>query len=170
MEAIENILSRNSVRRYTEQVVSQSDLETILKCAMAAPTGKNTREWEFVVVKNKETLASIADALPYAKMLPASSLSIVVCGDTTKSEYWYVNASAATQNILLACNALGLGAVWATTYPYEERMDFVSKALNLPENIKPLCIIPIGYPATEPRLKDKFIPSKIHYETFSSAE
>ncbi|MFI3291339.1 MAG: nitroreductase family protein [Opitutales bacterium] len=168
MEAIENILSRNSVRRYLEKEVSQADIETILKCAMAAPTGKNVRDWEFVVVKNKETLSSIAEALPFAKMLPACSVAITVCADETKSDYWFVNASAAAQNILLACNALGLGAVWATAYPYEERMDFVSKALNLPENIKPLCIIPIGYPATEPKLKDKFIPAKIHLETFKA--
>ena len=104
----------------------------------------------------------MAAALPYAKMLAQAPMAIVVCADTTKSSYWYVDCSAVAENILLAAQALGLGAVWTATYPYADRMDVVAETLALPETIHSLCVIPVGYPADRPAPKDKWKPEKVH--------
>lgn len=163
---MENILSRKSVRKYTDAKVEQGKIDTILKAGMAAPSGKDTRPWEFVVVDNRAALDSMASGLPYAKMLKDAPLAIIVCGDTTKSPYWYLDCAAATQNILLAAEALGLGAVWTAAYPYADRMDVVVRNLDLPANILPLCVIPVGYPAAPQKAKDKYNTDQIHYNKF----
>lgn len=161
-DAIENILSRKSVRKYLAKPVEKEKVQLLLKAAMAAPSGKDTRPWEFVVVTDRVALDSMAAALPYAKMLTGTPVAIVVCGDTTKSSYWYLDCSAAAQNILLAAEALGLGAVWTAAYPYDDRMDVVSKHTILPQHVKPLCVIPVGYPAMPHSPKDKWDETKIH--------
>ena len=166
METLDCILSRKSVRKYSEQPVTDEQVDTLLRAAMAAPTGKNVRPWEFVVVRNREVLDAMAEALPYAKMLTQANVAIVVCGDAEKSAYWYVDCSAATQNILLAAENMGLGAVWTATYPYEDRMDVCKKALNLPDNILSLCVIPVGYPAKPFQPMDKYDATKIHNEKY----
>lgn len=164
--AIENILARKSVRNYLDKAVEEEKITTLLRAGMAAPSGKDQRPWEFIVVKDRMALDSMAEALPYAKMLKNAQQAIVVCGDSTKSSYWYLDCSAATQNILLAAEALGLGAVWTAAYPYQDRIDIVKKYTAMPDHIIPLCVIPVGYPAKEQMPKDKFDPSKIHTDKF----
>ena len=83
-----------------------------------------------------------------------------------RSSYWYLDCSAAAQNILLAAESMGLGAVWTAAYPYEDRMEVVRKYTNLPENILPLCVIPFGYPATKEQPKQKYDEKKIHYNQY----
>ncbi len=165
-DAIENIMSRKSVRKYLPKPVEKEKVQTLLKAGMAAPSGKDIRPWEFVVVTDRAALDSMAAALPYAKMLTHAPMAIVVCGDTTKSSYWYLDCSAATQNILLAAEALELGAVWTAAYPYDDRMAVVSRYTALPEHIKPLCVIPVGYPAMPHSPKDKWDESKVHENKF----
>lgn len=111
-------------------------------------------------------LDSMAAALPYAKMLTQARYAIVVCGDVAQSSYWYLDCSAAAQNILLAAEAQGLGAVWTAAYPYEDRIRVVRKYTELPGNIVPLCVIPFGYPVTAQEPKQKFDEKKIHYDKF----
>lgn len=161
-DAIENIMSRKSVRKYLEKPVEEEKVQILLKAGMAAPTGKDMRPWEFVVVTERSLLDAMAEALPYAKMLKQAPLAIVVCGDTTKSSYWYLDCSAATENILLAAEALQLGAVWTAAYPYEDRMAVVKRETGLPDHILPLCVIPVGYPAMPHSPKDKYDETKIH--------
>lgn len=160
------IHNRKSVRSYTEQAVSQEDLTTLVKAGMAAPSGMDRRPWEFVIVTDREKLNAMADTLPYAKMLTSSPAAIVVCGNNDEgnggSSYWYLDCSAATQNILLAAEAMGLGAVWTAAYPYEERMAPVKEILELPGYILPLSVIPVGYPNGEFKAKEKYNPAKIH--------
>lgn len=162
-DAIEVIMSRKSVRKYLDRPVEKEKIEQMLKAAMAAPTGKDTRPWEFIVVKDRSLLDDMAQSLPYAKMLASAPMAIVVCADTTKSSYWYLDCSAATQNILLAAEALELGAVWTATYPYSERMELVQNILHLPSHISSLCVIPVGYPAMPHSPKDKWNPKQVHY-------
>lgn len=164
--AMETILARKSVRIYQDKAVEDEKITALLRAGMAAPSGKDRRPWEFVVVRDRAALDSMAEALPYAKMLKNVQQAIVVCGDSTKSPYWYLDCSAATQNILLAAEALGLGAVWTAAYPYQDRMDIVSRNTGLPENVMPLCVIPVGYPAREDQPKDKFDASRIHQDKF----
>ena len=156
---LENIAERKSVRKYLNKSVEEDKIDAMVKAGMA---GMDRRPWEFVVVTDREALDSMAAKLPYAKMLTNAPLAIVVCGDTTRSSYWYLDCSAATQNVLLAAEALGLGAVWTAAYPYEDRIDVVRQNTGLPENIVPLCVIPIGYPDGPQKAKDKFDLQRVH--------
>ena len=140
--------------------------QLMLRAGMSAPSGKDVRPWEFVVVSDRAKLDSMAAALPYAKMLTQARNAIIVCGDSARSFYWYLDCSAAAQNILLAAESMGLGAVWTAAYPYEDRMQVVRKYTNLPDNILPLCVIPFGYPATKENPKQKFDEKKIHYNQY----
>lgn len=159
---LENIAERKSVRKYLNKSVEEDKIDAMVKAGMAAPSGMDRRPWEFVVVTDREALDSMAAKLPYAKMLTNAPLAIVVCGDTTRSSYWYLDCSAATQNVLLAAEALGLGAVWTAAYPYEDRIDVVRQNTGLPEKIVPLCVIPIGYPDGPQKAKDKFDLQRVH--------
>ena len=165
---LENIHSRKSVREFTSEPVSDADIQTMLKAAMAAPTAINFQPWRFVVVNEREALDSLADQLPYAKMLKQAPLAIVVCGETLwmggeENPFWSLDCSAATQNLLLTAEALGLGAVWTAAYPDADRCKAISDALGLPSTVKPLCVVPIGHPVGENQPRDKWKPENIHY-------
>ncbi|MGB5990192.1 MAG: nitroreductase family protein [Marinifilaceae bacterium] len=163
------IHSRKSVRKYTDQKVSKDDLITIMKAAMAAPSGHDTRPWKFVSITNPNTITELRKELVWASGLDSANAAIVVCGDMSKvddrnPEFWITDTSAATQNMLLAIEAMGLGGVWCTIYPGEDRMAYARKVLNLPEDIMPLCVIPIGYPSGGEKSKNKFDSNNIHWD------
>ena len=167
---LENIFARKSVRSYTDQLVSRGQLDTLVRAAMAAPSGRDMRPWKFVVVDDAAVMDSLSRQLPYAKMLQEAAAAIVVCGDMSivdksgnPSVNWQFDCSAATQNLLLAAEAMGLGAVWTGVHPYEDRLAAVKRALILPEHIIPLNVIPIGYPKGEALPKDKYAAENIHY-------
>lgn len=169
--SIENIMTRSSVRTYTAELVDSADVITLLKAGMAAPTAMNRQPWVFVVITDAARRAAMAAELPYCKMAATAPLLIAVCGDKAKfiedaPEYWVQDCSAATENILLAAHALGLGAVWTGVYPVQDRVEMVSKALGLPEGIIPLNIICIGHPDSDNPAKDKWDPAKVHYNMF----
>lgn len=169
---LDNIAQRKSVRSYTSQEVPDEMIEKLLRAAMAAPSAMNRQPWEFVVLKDRASLDTLAGKLRHAKMLSQAPLAIVVCAETmitladgtqVENNFWEHDASAATQNLLLAAEALGLGAVW-TAASDGERCAIVKEALGIPGTIKPLCVIPIGFPAGDDQPKDKWKPEKIHYE------
>lgn len=162
--AIANIMSRASVRNFTDTPVEKEVLDELVKAGMAAPTGGDRRPWEFVIVTDPDILMSLNGGR--IRNLNTAQAAIVVCGDKAKSDYWVLDCSAASENILLAANAYGLGAVWCAVYPNNDRSAIVSEVLNLPENIIPLNIIAIGYPIEAPNPKDKFDSGKIHYQTW----
>lgn len=167
--ALEVIHARKSVRSYTDRQVSREQVDTLIRAGMAAPTARNVQPWFFVAVDDRALLDSLAAALPYAKMLSNASVAIVVCGDTIKAVegktlgYWQQDCSAATQNVLLAAEAIGLGAVWTGVYPNVERAFAVSRILKLPEHIKPLAVIPVGYPGGNEQPKDKWKPENMRW-------
>lgn len=165
---LQNILNRTSVREYQDKHVEEEKVMTLLRAGMAAPSGKDTRPWEFVVVNDRSTLDSLAAGLPYAKMLAHAPMAIIVCGDSTKSFYWYLDCATAGQNILLAAESMGLGAVWTAAYPYDDRIEAVRRHTELPEHVIPLCVIPVGYPQGEHSPKNKFDESRIHYNRFTT--
>ena len=166
---IENIMTRTSIRQFTDQPIAKDTLDLIVKAGMAAPSAMNKQPWAFVIVTDKEMLDSLNAKHPYANLKTATA-AIVVCGNMDKTiegagrEYWVQDCSAATENILLAAHGLGLGAVWCGVYPVEERVKDVSTVLSLPETIIPLNIVTMGYPAENPEPKDKFNPENIHYQ------
>ncbi|MBO1734462.1 MAG: nitroreductase family protein [Coprobacter sp.] len=162
----ENIMNRKSVRNYTPQPVKKELLDTLVRAGMAAPTSRDIRPWEFIIITDNEILQSLGEKLPFAKMLKETKQAIVVCGDSIKSDAWVQDCSAATENILLAAESLGLGAVWTAAFPYPDRIKAVSETLKLPANIIPLCVIPLGYPAGKNTPKNKYNPSVIHYNVW----
>lgn len=165
---LNNILTRTSVRSYTKQPIEKEKVEQLLRAAMAAPTAANKQPWTFVVVDDRATLDSLAANLPHAQMALKATLGIVVCGDMNKTlegegrEYWTQDVSAATENLLLAAHAMGLGAVWTGIYPISDRVAAVQKLLGLPENIIPHNLTIVGYPDAPNTPKDKWKPELIH--------
>ena len=174
--ALQNIATRTSVRSYLEKPVDAATVEKLLRAGMAAPTAVNRQPWHFVVVNEKSQLEALSKTNPYSSMLENAPLAIVVCGDMKKAlegnarEFWVQDCSAATENILLAANALGLGAVWTGAYPSEERCSAISEVLKLPENLIPLNIIVIGYPDGVNEPKDKWKPENISYNVYGGKQ
>ena len=164
---LDNIFSRKSVRSYTQEPVTPEQVETLLKAAMAAPSGMNLQPWRFVVVTAQATKDKLA--VGFNRMIAKAPVVIVVCGKTTgkmggENKNWTADCAAATENLLLAAESLGLGAVWTACYPYEDRMNPAIEALGLPKDVKPYCIVPVGHPAGNDKPKDKWKPENIHYE------
>lgn len=170
--AIENIMTRTSIRSFTDRQVSADTIEMLLRAGMAAPTAVNKQPWHFVVINDRAIMDSLGGNGRQSQMWKESPVAIVVCGDMEKAlegpaqAFWVQDCSAATENILLAAHALGLGAVWTGCYPMEERMTNVSQVLNLPETIVPLCVIVMGYPNESPDPKDKWKPENVTYNRF----
>lgn len=163
-QTLETIFDRKSVRKYTERPVEKDKLEMLVRAGMAAPSSRDRRPWEFVIVTDRNLLDKMGDGLPLARMLKDTKQAIIVCGDTVKSNNaWQLDCSAAAQNVLLAAESMGLGAVWTAAYPYPERIKVVREALRLPDHIVPLTVIPIGYPTGIEKTKDKFNKKQIHY-------
>lgn len=166
---LDNIATRTSIRDYEARPVEKEKIEKMLRAAMAAPTAMNKQPWHFVVVDQRNVLDALAGTNPYAKMLKKAPLAIVVCGNTDKMiegggrDFWIQDASAATENLLLAAHAMGLGAVWTGAYPSEERCISISKVLSLSDNLIPLNVIVVGYPAEHPQPKQKFKEENLSY-------
>lgn len=166
-DLIQTIFARRSIREYTSEQVREEDIRTLLEAAMAAPSASNRKPWQFIVVTKRATLDALADAHPHGKMLFDAPLSISVCGDLTEMErHWVQDCSAATENLLLAATALGLGAVWLGVYPREERVEAVREILALPDYITPLNLISIGHPAEVKQPRTQFDADRVHRETW----
>ncbi len=169
-DALSTIMTRTSVREYTGQAVTDQQVETMLRAAMAAPTAVNRQPWAFVVIKDRNKLNALADSIGSMKMAAKAQVAIAVCGDMTRAldgaghDFWIQDVSAATENLLLAAHAQGLGAVWCGVYPSPERVATVSDLLGLPDEIVPLAIVPVGYPEGTPTPKEKWDSTKVHVD------
>jgi nitroreductase len=167
VEAIEAILTRRSMRRYTEAPVSDEQVRRLLEAAMAAPSGHNKQPWHFIVVRDRATLLEVPKFHPYSKMLGQCALAIVVCGDLDLdggTKFWVQDCSAATQNILIAAHAMGLGAVWLGVYPHDDLVAGVRALLGIPERIVPLNIVSVGYPAEPKPPGNRYNEERVHGE------
>ncbi|MFO7959083.1 MAG: nitroreductase family protein [Candidatus Brocadiia bacterium] len=169
MDAYEALMTRRSIRSYTDEPVSDEDVEKILRAAMAAPSAGNEQQWHFVVIRDDETMGHIMDVHPYSGMLAEADVCIAVLADLSLEKhkgYWVQDASAATQNILLAAHALGLGAVWLGVHPVEEREEGLKAILNLPDGVECLSLVSIGHPAEPAGPADRYDPERVHEGTW----
>jgi nitroreductase len=165
MDTIEAIHTRRSVRRYTDEEIDDETIRKLLAAAMSAPSAANEQPWEFIVIKDRAMLDAIPTFSPFARMVKKAPLGILVCADTRNliiPGFWVQDCSAATQNLLLAAHALGLGAVWTGVYPMEGHVAGFAKQCRLPEGVVPLAFVVIGHPAEEPKPQDRFTEHKIH--------
>ena len=169
---INAIMTRTSVRQYTDEPVTDAQIETLLRAAMAAPTAADARPWAFVVVKERSMLDSIPMHIKQAVPVARSQVAITICGDMQKAfegearNYWIEDTSAATENLLLAAHSMGLGAVWCGVYPQSDKVKYLSELLQLPDYIVPMGIVAIGHPAESPEPKDKWDAERVHVNTW----
>ncbi len=139
MDALDCIMTRRSIRKFTGEPVTEQDAETILRAAMAAPSAGNQQPWHYVLIEDQDSRETIASMNPNARMLAQAGLGIVVCGDTRslKHPMWEQDCSAATENALLAAHALGLGGVWLGWWPKMERVEPSSSTWGFPRVLCP---------------------------------
>jgi len=163
METLEAILTRRSIRHYTQEPISQETVQKLLEAGMSAPSACDFQPWHLIVIDDRKILDEIPSFHQHASMLPEAPLAILVCGEPDTSRYWQQDCAAASQNILLAAHALGLGAVWLGLHPREKRTQPMQKLLGIPEAVMPLSLIAIGHPAEEKAPQGKFQAGKVHY-------
>ena len=169
---IQTIMTRVSVREFTGEKISEAQIDTLLRAAMAAPSAINKQPWAFIVVTDEAKIAQLGDSLPCSRCANHPAVAIIPCGDLSKAiegemaAFWINDMSAATENLLLAAHSMGLGAVWTGLHPDMNRARMVQQLLGLPEHIIPLCVVPVGVPAEQPEVKDKYKPENIHYNAW----
>ena len=166
----EIINTRRSIREYSDKDVSDEDIMKILRAGMQAPGSRlGSEPWEFVVIKNKETLSKLAEIKPRVKTAPVAILLVANIERAFYKAHWQQDMSAAAENMLLEAVNLGLGGLWNGVAPTEETMDKVAKLFELDNvNQVPFCVITLGYPAEgwENKFMDKFDESRIYYEKY----
>jgi nitroreductase len=167
MDLFDAIHTRRSIRAFTAEPVSEADLETMLRAAMAAPSAGNAQPWHFVVVSDRAILDAIPDIHPHAAMCKTAPVAIVVAAELALEKYpgygyWTLDCSAAVENLLLAARGLGIGTVWCGIYPRPERMEGLARLLALPEGVSAHALVVVGHPAQEFKVVDRFKPERIH--------
>ncbi len=166
MNLYEGLLTRRSIRNYSDESISREKLEQIIKAGMYAPSAVNKQPWHFMVIDEKAVHYQLMEVHPYASMLEEAPAAILVCGDDRLHNgpgYWAVDCAAATQNILLAAHSFGLGSVWIGIHPREERKKAVKQIMNLPGHIHPFALVALGMPAEEVSQPDRFKKERIYY-------
>ena len=164
------IFIRRSIRKYKEKEIEKQKIENIIRAAMQAPTSGNEQPWEFIIVKNKDTLRNISKASKYVTMIREAGVVIVVlCNNNylkVNGDYWQQDLGAVTQNILIQTVIEGLGGVWLGVAPDKEMIKYLTDMFNLPDNIVPYALVSIGYPddTIENKFVDRYKKERIHLE------
>lgn len=172
MDTIQNILTRKSIRSYEDKPISKEDLHTILTAGMSGPSCVNARDWQFIVVEDREMLNKIADANGRpAEPLRGAAAGIVICGDLHRAfppakDYCVIDTSIACQNMILAARALGIGSVWLGTWPQMDRVEKLAQLFGLPEHIVPHSVLALGHSAETADMSDKnaYDETVVHWE------
>jgi nitroreductase len=168
MEAMQAIMTRQSIRRYIDKNVPDNDVQLLLKAAMQAPSANNYQPWHIVVIRERDLLHEIPKFHTYAQMLHQAALAIAICGDLNiekNIDYLALDCAAATENVLIAAHAMGLGAVWLGIFPRKERMTRLKNLLKLPPHIVPVSLISLGYAADHKPLQDRFKSVRVHFNS-----
>jgi nitroreductase len=160
------IKKRRSIRKYSDEPISDADIKVLLEAAMAAPSANNLRPWEFVVVRREDFRRQLAEMKTWSYMCADAPVVFVVCGDEQRSRHWVEDTSAATENLLLAAAGLDLGAVWVAVYPEQQYEEHVRNMLGIPPELRVLCLAPVGHPAESKPPHTKYDESKVHYDGY----
>ena len=165
MDALHAIRTRRSIRAYQDKPVAEELVQQILTAAMYAPSAGNARPWQFVVINDRKLLQEIPEVHPHAPMADQAPLAVLVCGDLSMEKCpgnWPLDCAAATENLLLAAHALGLGGVWTGVYPDQGRMEGLGRLLGLPKHIMAHTLVVLGYPAEQPPTEERYQASRVH--------
>jgi len=165
------IFTRRSIRQYTGAPVSDALVHDLLEAAMAAPSAVAKDPWEFVIVRDQPMRARIAAGLPNGAMLAEAALGIVVCGDLDRAHdhqlsYMLQDCSAAIENLLLAANALGLGACWLGVHPRPDRVEHIRTLFGVPNHVIPVAVMSIGWPAEQHAARTRYRATAVHKEAW----
>jgi nitroreductase len=158
------INSRRSVRKFSNKIVTEKDIKEIVEAGMNAPSAGNEQAWQMIVLTDKEVKEKYASFNQNAAYVKNAPCAILICGDKSVQKYdgFYVHdCCAATENILLAIHAKGLGGVWCNVFP--NAIDGIKKLLNIPEHIVPFSIVPFGYYEKMTKYESRFDETKLHY-------
>jgi len=169
MDVMEAIYTRRSIRKFKNRKIDRETIREILKAAMYAPSARDCRPWHFIVVDDRSVLKAFMEVHPYSSMLKEASHGILVCGDLKLQNgpgYWVVDCGAAAQNLLLAAHGMGLGAVWLGIHPRQERQQAVHHLFRLPDHVQPFCMVALGYPDEKKEMPDRFMPERIHHNSW----
>lgn len=167
MDIFECLHTRRSVRQYGDEPVSDEQVRILLDAAMIAPSGGNEQPWHFVVVRDKELLLKVSKTHQYIGMAAKAPLGVLVCGNLDEERYeglWVQDCSAATQNLLLAANAIGLGGVWTGIYPLEERVEAFRRLLGVPSGVAPLALVLLGRIKNAGPRRSRYNEAKVHWD------
>jgi len=166
MDAMDVILTRRSVRKYTDKELSDERIKELIDAAVSAPSAGNQQLWRFIIIDDLEKISKIQSFHPNAKFLHEAKKVILICGDLSLEKfknYWVLDCSAATQNMLLAARALGLGSCWLGVYPREDRIENLKKLFDLPESVIPFSLVALGYTSEKQEKVDRYKEENVHY-------
>ncbi|GAQ95478.1 nitroreductase [Thermodesulfovibrio aggregans] len=154
-DIFEIIKSRRSIRKYKSETPPEELIKRCIEAALYAPSARNSQPWSFIVVKDKEIIKKLSKAQPFTKFLEGAPYVVVALADEKKSNHWLEDMGCAIMALLLEAHSLGLGACWGAIYHPEnrERENYVREILNIPENLRIISCIGIGYPDETPSPK-----------------
>jgi nitroreductase len=161
MDALEVIRKRRCIRKYTGAPIPKADLETIVDAGRLAATGSNKQPWDFIVATDRGTIRRFQTVKPWIEQA-AAVIAVVM---DPQSRWWVEDGSAAIQNIMLACTALGYGACWVEgdVLPREEEFKTL---LGVPTQKRILAVVPVGVPDESPVKPKKPLAEVLHWEKF----
>ena len=160
------IVERSSVRTFEDRSVEDDKIRSILTAGMSAPSGGNQRPWEFYVVREPDTIERLAASSPYSGCAGNAGTVIVPCYRTQNliyPELVTMDMSACVENMLVEITAQGLGGVWLSIAPYEERMRNVDEILGIGDECHSFALIPVGYPATMLPVRDRYEENRVTF-------
>jgi nitroreductase len=165
MDTIDAIMTRRSIRHFKSQTIPEEELQVLLKAAMYAPSGGNAQPWHFVVIDERAVLDEVPTFHDSSSFILEAPLAILICADEdiAKPGRWLLDCSAAAENMLLAAHARGLGACWIGIQPVAARIEGITRLVNLPSRVQPVCMIAVGYPSETRPHPERFRPERIHH-------
>jgi len=169
MDSLEAIFTRRSIRKYTTELIPTSIIHDLIEAAVSAPSAGNEQPWQFILLTKRDILDEIPRFHPHASFVKQAQQAILVCGDLSRETfegYWMIDCSAATQNLLLAAHAKGLGACWVGIYPRQERIKKLKELLRVPDHIIPFALVALGFPAEEKQREDRYDEERVHLDTW----
>ena len=163
-DVLQFITARRSVRGFTGEPVDREKLEVALKAAMAAPSARNTKPWEFVVVTEKERVQAVCAAHPYAKFGADAGAVVLPFGKKEGYALFDQDMGASTENLLLALANLGLGATWCGMR--DDLQEAVRGVVGIPEKLYVFALVPVGVPSEAVPPRTQYEPERVHWEAY----
>lgn len=163
------VLTRRSIRTFVDTPVDTGSIELLLKAAMTAPSADDERPWHFIVITDNDLKRRLSDIHSFAYIISNAPAAILVCGDESLQKvegFWVQDCAAATENILIEANTMGLGSAWLGIYPNPGRVERIRAIMNIPDDIIPFSLVILGYPGEHREPANRFDLSRVHHNSW----